>query len=285
MFPPLRHLVQLGGKLWGRSPRFRDLYSREFPSRANAFAIFGNEWSSAVPGFATGTATLFDDARIPWLESQLGTFRDKRVLELGPLEGGQTCMMERAGAKVLAIEANQRAFLKCLIVRNALGLHSEFLYGDFRPWLEAAEPRCFDFVAAIGVLYHMTEPAKLLHDIARVTNAFGVWTHYYDAAVPGGNRLRFDPKPRLQTVDGRTVQVYQQNYLTSVTKPGFCGGSAPVSFWMTKDGLLQYVRSLGFDVTIGSEELIHPGGPCILFFAKRAEHQPGSSSSTGSGLH
>jgi SAM-dependent methyltransferase len=264
----VRRLLQQAGVLWSRSSQFQDIYSREAPSQAAAFKIFENEWSSAVPGFETGKSTLFNDPRIQWLETQLGSFAGKRVLELGPLEGGHTSMLERAGADVLSIEANQRAFLKCLIVKNVLRLKSEFLYGDFRPYLEAVQPKSFDFVLAVGVLYHMLEPAKLLHDIARATDAFGIWTHYYDAAIIGSSP-RFNPKPQVETVDGTSVEIYRQNYLFSVTAKGFCGGSAPSSFWLTRDGILDYVKSLGFDVQVGKDDPRHPHGPCVLFFAKR----------------
>jgi SAM-dependent methyltransferase len=266
--PFVRPALQQVGQWLGQTPRIRDVYSREVPSPATPFTIFKNEWSSAVPGFETGNVGLFDDARVKWLQAQLGSFEIKRVLELGPLEGGHTNMLERAGADVTAIEANQRAFLKCLVVKNALHLKSEFLYGDFRPYLEQTQPGAFDFVLAVGVLYHMLEPAKLLHDIARVTDAFGIWTHYYDAKIIGATP-RFDPKPSVQIVAGKSVEVYKQNYLFTVKAPGFCGGSAPTSYWLTRNGLLDYVNALGFDVQVGEENLEHPAGPCILFFAKR----------------
>jgi hypothetical protein len=270
IFPPVRHVVQIGVRLRSKS-RFSNLYSHDAPFPATAFTIFKNEWSSAVPGFETGTVQLFDDLRIKWLETQLGSFENKRILELGPLEGGHTCMMERAGAKVLAIEANQRGFLKCLVVKNALNLKSDFLFGDFRPYLEKAESNSFDFVLAIGVLYHMTEPLKLLYDIARVTDTFGVWTHYFDPAIIR-DKVRFDFKPQLQTVAGRSVEVFRQHYLTGIIAiPGFCGGTAPNSFWLTKHGLLEYVESLGFEVTVGRDEPNHPNGPSILFLAKRSQ--------------
>jgi hypothetical protein len=266
--PGVRHLIQLGGKLWGGSPQFRDVYSREAPSPATPFKIFKDAWSSAVPGFESGSAPLFDDARIKWLETKLGSYSGRRVLELGPLEGGHTYMMERAGANVVAIEANQRAFLKCLIVKDALHLKSEFLYGDFRPYLETAAPDRFDFVLAIGVLYHMLEPLKLLHDIARVTDAFGLWTHYYDPDIIS-DTLRFDTKPVVQTVEGKSAEVYRQHYLSSVGSPKFCGGSEPASCWLAKDGLLQYMNCLGFEVQIGEDNRHHPNGPSILLFARR----------------
>ena len=159
-------------------------------------------------------------------------------------------MMEHTGASVVAIEANQRAFLKCLIVKDALHLKSEFLYGDFRPYLEAAQPGRFDFILAIGVLYHMLEPLKLLHDITRLTNAFGLWTQYYEPEIIG-NTLHFDPKPFVQSVDGNSAEVCRQHYLSTLAAPTFCGGSAPTSCWLTKNGLLQYLERLGYQVQVG----------------------------------
>ncbi len=272
--PFARRLIGTAAQLWGRSRGARDLYSEEYPTPATAFQLFSGEWSSAVPGCKTGEAGLFEDARIHWLESQLGSFAGKRVLELGPLEGGHTTMMERAGAEVVSIEANQQGFLKCLVVKNALHLKTEFLYGDFRRYLETAKARSFDFVLASGVLYHMVEPLKLLREVARVADAFGIWTHYYDADIIGPTP-RFDSHPQFHTLDGKTVEVYRQRYLFSLAAKGFCGGTAATSYWLTRDGILDYVGSLGFEVRIGAEDLKHPAGPAILFFAKRINDREG----------
>lgn len=262
-------MIQDGGRIWGRSPQFHDLYSREIPSPSTPFAIFKGAWNSTVPGFDTGESALFDDPRIRWLEQQLGSFQGKRVLELGPLEGGHSYMLEQAGASVVAIEASQRAFLKCLVVKNAFHLKTEFLFGDFRPYLEITQPVSFDFVLAIGVLYHMVEPLKLLHDIARVTGVFGLWTHYYDPSICRDD-LRFSSEPVVQTVGDTSVEVYEQHYLASLAAKRFIGGSEPTSYWLTRDGLLGYIRSLGFEITLGADDPHHPNGPCILLFAKRA---------------
>jgi hypothetical protein len=267
-FPPGRRLIQYAGRRRAQAPQFQDLYSKEMPSPVTPFNIFKGTWNSAIPGFPTGESALFDDFRVRWLEGQYGSFAGKRVLELGPLEGGHTYMLEQAKAQVTAIEANQRAFLKCLIVKNAFQLKSEFLYGDFRPYLAAAKAGEFDFVLAIGVLYHMTEPVKLLHDIARVTDAFGLWTHYYDVDRFKTD-VRFSSQPVLQTVDGTAVEVYQQHYLSSLTSSRFIGGSEPTSCWLTKAALLGYLKQLGFQVEVGDDNPDHPHGPCILLFARR----------------
>jgi hypothetical protein len=50
--------------------------------------LFNGEWASNVPGFGMGELKLFDDPRVKWLGEQMGGFAGKRILELGPLEGG-----------------------------------------------------------------------------------------------------------------------------------------------------------------------------------------------------
>jgi SAM-dependent methyltransferase len=279
---PIRRLIQQRDQLLAQvsqlkadddrsSAQILDAYTAESPSTANSFCIFAGEWSSAVPGFETGKASLFDDSRIKWLEQQSGGFSGKRILELGPLEGGHTYMMERAGATVVAIESNQRAFLKCLIVKEALGLNAKFLYGDVRPYLKTCNGQ-FDFVLASGVLYHMMQPAELLRDMSRVANSLGIWTHYYDEAIIRSRadlREKFDPDPFMQNVGGRDITFFRQHYRSVLAWPGFCGGSEPTSCWFTKDGLLNYLQDLDLNVSIGEDNPDHPNGPCILLFARR----------------
>ena len=64
--------------------------------------------------------------------AEIGGVTEKTILELGPLEGGHSYMLDRAGAaQVVAIEGNARAYLKCLIVKELLGLpRVQFLCGD-----------------------------------------------------------------------------------------------------------------------------------------------------------
>ena len=111
-------------------------YVQVFPSDQNALDIF-SEWSSRLPGAwkepKAGTVPLFEHARMVWAAEQLGGFSGQRVIELGPLEAGHTYMMESLEAEsILAVEANKRAFLKCLIVKEILRLNrSRFVLGDF----------------------------------------------------------------------------------------------------------------------------------------------------------
>lgn len=248
-----------------------DVYVSSAPSREAAFRIFDGLWSCTVPGYGLGGVPQFDDDSIRWLEQQCGGFKGKRILELGSLEGGHTYMLSQAGAATItSIEANTNAFLKCLIVQNALKFNADFILGDFRPYLDICTDT-YDLLLASGVLYHMTEPIKLLQDMAKVSRSIYIWTHYYDADVilkRDDLKKKFESEPRVQHFGGREVISYKQSYLDALQWKGFCGGSAATSYWVTKESILGVLSDLGFQVTIG-RDFQHPNGPAMMLFASR----------------
>ncbi len=76
-----------------------------------------------------GATPLFDDPRITWSNDRFGEmgipggYVGRDVLELGPLEGGHTYLLDRMGVKsVTAVEASSRAYLKCLIAKETFGM-------------------------------------------------------------------------------------------------------------------------------------------------------------------
>src|SRR5689334_9292375 len=130
-----------------------DEYVKTAPSAQTALDIFRGEWLSILPpplDQATGGASaLFADLRLDWALRRIGGVQQRSILELGPLEGGHTYMLDGGGARsVVAIEANTRAYLKCLVVKEVLGIGSgRFLCGDFMEYLRA-RPERFDFCVA-----------------------------------------------------------------------------------------------------------------------------------------
>lgn len=252
------------------APRFVDW----FPTPENAGRAFEGEWSSAVPGLpATGQVHLFEDGRIIWFEERLRGFSGKTVLELGPLEGGHTHMMTQRGATVLAIESNLHAWMRCLVVKDALGmLGATFLLGDFVRYLAESPPRV-DFALASGILYHMTDPVEVLRNLGGVSDAIGLWTHYFDADVMQAReelRGKFDFEPRVVTTHrDRTVHLYGQQYLQAVDWSGFCGGAAPGSFWMRKQDILGVLKDEGFACETFLDQSDHQNGPAFCVFAQR----------------
>jgi hypothetical protein len=242
------------------------------PSHQLGFSIMEGAWLSDVPGYGLGHSPLFDDHRINWLSYQDGGFSGKSILELGPLEGGHTYMMAKGGAaQILAVESNSRAFLKCLLVQNALKFNAQFLYGDFRQLLAKREQK-FDLILASGVLYHMPDPVALLKDMAYASDSICIWTHYYNPEVAKTNewmQRHVNATPTISEFHGREIITHRNEYLGLIDDKKFAGGSSPYSQWMTRESLLGVLNDLGMTVVVGHEDYNHVSGASILLYATR----------------
>lgn len=273
------------GRLWAAAhrrgvdgrPSVLDAYCPAPPDPQNALDIFAGEWASRLPPpfdtLRAGQAHLFDDGRVHWAIERLGGVRGRRILELGPLEGGHTYMLDRAGAaEVMAIESNTRAYVKCLIAKELVGMPAaRFVCGDFVTYLRDAPAR-FDVVFASGVLYHMVEPVEVLARIAGCADAVFLWTHYYDADVLGAraDRAHRVVPPTPADWQGFAHQVYRHEYLTALGHRGFCGGSRPFAHWLTRDHIVGALRHFGLtDIEVAHEQPDHPNGPAFSVLARR----------------
>ena len=256
-----------------------DQYVVRVPEPQNVLDLFDGEWSSRMPvtsGLTTrsGTATLFDDSRIVWAEQQLGPFTGDDILELGPLECGHTYMLHERGAKsIVAIEANSRAFLKCLCVKELLGLNRANLQlGDFVAFLRQNEKK-FDVTIASGVLYHMQNPIEVLDMICRSTDKLFVWTHYYDSKAIAASPMNARRFAALETGSYRRFeyefcrQAYEKVHLNWA---GFCGGPSSESVWLSRESIVGFLHAHGFPVVnIGFEQPDHQNGPAFAICARR----------------
>lgn len=248
-------------------------YSTEIPSAQNVVDIFAGEWWSVLPNGLEGkpgTSALFNDARIRWLNSQV-RLRGKTILELGPLEAAHTYMMQMMGAKsVIAVEANERAYLKCLCVKELFGLdRTSFLHGDLMRYLEATTD-AFDLIVASGVLYHMTEPLKLLSLLCKKADRIFIWTHYFDSALRGGKLSGEFSNEQTIEFEGKKYHGSKRLYpATALRLKEFAGGPSRYSIWLTRNSILRFFEDEGFKYTVKFEERKHPHGPCFAIVAIR----------------
>ncbi len=212
-----------------------------------------------------GYAEAFNDGRANWAIERLGGVSGLEILELGPLEGGHTYMLDRAGAKsVIAVEALKSGYLKCLIAKEVLDIKSaHFLLGNFIPWLEI-ERRRFDVIWASGVLYHMTEPLRLLELIAARTDRIYLWTHFYgDDAVPSYVKVR------QVSFAGTTVPQYERPYVMPSRRTS-CGGVFTGRAWLRRRAILDALEILGFSrIEIAFEDSTGKMGPSFAVVAQR----------------
>ena len=267
----VRNAVREARARW-QSPFGGAKFEQRAPAHANALELFSGRWATDLsqldPSWSGGVAQLAADPR-PLLAAQyLGT--DNRldgmsVLELGPLEGMHTHRLEQLGAaRILAIESNVEAYLKCLIIKEAMRMtHSSFMLGDFNLYLQDTQQR-FDMVFACGVLYHMEDPLALIRGIARTTDRCFVWTHYFDDSTTTG-RVAVPA-----ALDGITATYHRWRYHDRA-QPVFWGGNKATASWMKRDDILAAFRHFGMDqIDIIADDRGAVHGPAISFAASRS---------------
>jgi len=255
-----------------------DQYVTSQPTPQNILDIFKGEWTSKLPGhlanLSAGSIPLFDDHRIEWCIEQVGGIEGKTVLELGPLEAGHTYMLERFGASsILSIEANSHSYLKCLIIKELLGLkRARFLLGDFVEFLHNNREK-FDVCLAFGVLYHMINPIELIALIAKATDHVCLWTHYYDHEIiskdPGMSRIFSNRKSSEYA--GFKHKLYHRVYdKKSLGFRSFCGGAKPFSYWLSREDIINSLKYFGLtEIEIGFDEPNCQDGPGFSLVAFR----------------
>lgn len=272
-----KHLIRFAGL--NDNANMIDYYEQSVPNPQTALNIFDGEWMSKLPKewssqYHAGPNELFEDPKVAWFIEAIGGVSGKNILELGPMEGAHTYMLEKNGAgSVTAIEANTRAFLKCLIIKEILELNkSRFLCGNFVEYLRNNREK-FDIVLASGVLYHMANPAELIELCSRTADTVFIWTHYYDALKISSNKKiahRFEQGQQAEHRNFRHT-LYRHEYDTHLfTNRRFLGGGDHYSSWMTKPDITACLKHFGFSsVEINYDQPDAPSGPCFALAARK----------------
>lgn len=253
-------------------------FSEDAPSDENALKLFPGQWTSQVPQSETLNygINLFQDDRIKWLHA-IYPLTGKNVIELGPLEGAHTYMLENFGSNVISIENNYDAFLRSLIIKNRFDLKAKFLLGDFNALDTTFMSK--DLVVASGVLYHQTDPVGMLEKMSEISDNLFIWTHYFDEQMTNWNPAmceligtKFIPNQILQS--SRTLTQYRfckQYYQDSFDADVFSGGSAAFSYWFYRDDLIKILGELGYNtITENFVQPNHPNGPSFALFCQRS---------------
>lgn len=201
-------------------PGIQNHYVAEAPSDRQTADIFKGLWASKLPlkDVDTGYATLWEDPRTEWFIERLGDLRGKSVLELGPLEGAHTYMMTRAGANVLAIEANTNAYLRCLVAKELLNMENcKFLLGNFNAFIDQNQGQKYDIILCLGVLYHLEDPLLTLRNLMQMSDSICIWSTFYSgaiAALPDGSpgKTAFTGETKQRTLSDVSVTYHMRSY-------------------------------------------------------------------------
>lgn len=201
---------------------------------------------------SSGSTPLFEDPRIDWACDRLGEFgisiKNSNILELGPLEGAHSFILShREASKVVAIEANKRSFLKCLIVKELYNINNvNFLLGEAAAHLRTTR-EAYDVGFACGILYHMTNPVELISLLARRCRGVFLWTVVYDPEFfsQHPDKLNAFESEEPADFEGFSYKQYRYKYGEALDWNGFCGGHAPFSNWLQAEDILRAFSHFG----------------------------------------
>ena len=243
--------------------------------------IFEGSWKTQLPGgIRSGSDNFFEtDFRPQWLNLQIpGGIAGKSVLELGPFEGYQTYWLEKLGADVVSVEGNNVNFLKCLCLKEMLGMKSKISLGGIMEELRNPGKK-YDIVWASGVLYHMDEPVEFIEKACDASDFVYVWTAYFDeeriAALPFDSKLFLPQFNQVRSVAGRDMTLHARTYGISVNYEDdipmyWEGAPKDLTMWMTIEDIYAVFASKGFE--IGAVEFVGEtnGLPVASFLARRS---------------
>lgn len=132
-----------------------------------------------------------DDTRLKYIAYFLDV-RDQRVLEVGPLEGHHSVLLEKMGVREnIAIEARAENLRKCERIKEKYRLdRTRFFQHDLEKLAQGvANPSFdgpFDLVFCLGVFYHLREPARALEWFRTQTPTLFLGTHYIETVEQCG---------------------------------------------------------------------------------------------------
>lgn len=207
------------------------------------------------------------DPRLYWQMEQIGGIKDKRILELGPMEAAHTKMMIEAGAKeVIAVEGISDCFLRCLIVKEAFQLtNAKFIFGDFCRYIKNYSGEKFDVISAAGVLYHQSNPAQLIYDMSRITDKVFVWSH-----VAGKKRKGYSSKEVMVKANGIEYRGLDRDWrVLRKTFDRYCASLNDFAVWLYPEEMLRCFKDAGFENINIQECPPNPNGDCLLFIATK----------------
>lgn len=258
-----------------------DFYTHTGENNQSCINLFENEWSTKFPARfnvdSKGSAGLFEDERIDWairsLEKLGVNIIGKKILELGPLEAAHTVMLEEKGAKsITSVEANSRAFLKCLIVKELAQLKaSRFIFADGIAFLQETD-EMYDIGFASGFLYHMTDPIRLIDRLSKKCRSIYIWTVYYDKkfCVDNPEHAGKFEDATSENYSGLAYTSYPYNYGAATSWRGFCGGPKSYSKWLAQDTIIEALKYFGFSKLIYRKEP-NPNGCSISIVATKSD--------------
>ncbi len=189
-----------------------------------------------------------------------GTFKKKKVVDIGCMEGYFATECALQGSKVLGVEGKLLNVKKCEFTKSVLGLKNLSYVQDDAMKVTKGKYGSFDVVISLGLLYHLNDPFRFLKNMAVLCTDFIVIdTHVAWNGQPKIIRQKHKNwKPELSPIkdyvfegktyrgrdyrefDPGTSRLHKDLSATASLKNNF-------SVWLTEESLVTLLRDVGFE--------------------------------------
>lgn len=149
----------------------------------------------------------------------------RRVLELGCMEGGRTFPLARRAGHVVGVDARREHLQRARYIEQTLGIANvTFLESDLESG-DLAMLGSFDAIFNVGLLYHLSDPARLLRQCAEVAPEMLLWTHVVDDSdvEHRGYRGRFTTENPTDRIGGLRSRSFRPERAELVRMLDDCG--------------------------------------------------------------
>jgi 2-polyprenyl-3-methyl-5-hydroxy-6-metoxy-1,4-benzoquinol methylase len=195
-----------------------------------------------------------------------GDWSNRRIMDIGCLEGYFSIESALQGAEVLGIDGKILNIRKCEFVRSVLGVaRATFVLEDAMKVTRQTYGG-FDVVLALGLVYHLDDPYVFLANVAGLCTGFAVIdTHValkdQPASIKGGWQPDLSEMRTFafggKSYEGRLFREFPTGTARDVKDLSPTASlENEFSVWLTEESLVRMLHDVGFS---GTERIVYPG--------------------------
>src|SRR5262245_50463857 len=186
-----------------------------------------------------------------------GVFENKRVIDIGCLEGYFSAECALQGATVVGIDGKMINIKKCELIKSVLDIGNLTFIRDDAMRVTRKKYGCFDAVLALGLLYHFADPFRFLKNMFKLCNGL-ILNDTHVALEKQPQFINGSWKPDLSSM--RKFRFANKTYMgrlfrefdpkTSQLSKDLSPRASlrnELSVWLTEDSLISMLRDVGFE--------------------------------------